>query len=236
MKKVLSLILAIILTFSMTSFAFAEDTATALSKDQAKNAAIEHINYDRIMETLTYAKSGTYSHDAQGNIEVYNVTSTLIMKSGSIFVYETVIDKYTGKIYYQKATRSVLDLSHVLNINLTIDQAYDVALDVVGANKDNTTAMAKETIVTADGRDAYHFTFSEGYSLKYDCTVIKSNGAVEDIKVSQYTVENNANGFGSIIERVIHIIKVFIAKISITNLLEKVSAADLLKIFQFLSK
>lgn len=234
MKKTLSLILALILTFSMGTLAFAGETA--LTRDEAKAIAIKHINYDRASNLAT-AISGTYKDDLQGEVEVYNVTSTLVLKSGSIFIYETVVDKYSGKIYYQKATRSILDPTYLLNINLTLDAAYDVALDVVGVNKDNTVAFTKEPTKTADGKDAYHFVFVEGYSLKYECTVIKSNGAVEDIKVSQYNNESSeSSGIGSLLERIVLVFKVLIAKLSLSNLLEKISASDLIKFFQSLSK
>lgn len=236
MKKTLSLILALILTFSMGTLAFAEGTATAITRDEAKAIAIKHINYDRA-SNLSTAISGTYKDDLQGEVEVYNVTSTLVLKSGSIFIYETVVDKYSGKIYNQKATRSILDPTYLLNINLTLDAAYDVALDVVGVNKDNTVAFTKEPAKTADGRDAYHFVFVEGYSLKYECTVVKGNGSVEDIKVSQYNNESSeSSGISGLLERIILVFKVLIAKLSISNLLEKISAGDLLKFFQSLSK
>ena len=53
MKKTLSLILALILTFSMSLVAFAED-AVALTKDEAKAKALAHINYDSEIPFGTY--------------------------------------------------------------------------------------------------------------------------------------------------------------------------------------
>lgn len=232
MKKTLSLILALIFVFSMGTLAFAEEPV-ALTKDQAKAYAVAHVNYDSEMSFGTYVTSGTYNDSLQGQVEVYNVTSSLVLKSGKTAIYNTVVDKYNGKIYYQKA--NVYDLASLLLRNLTIDQAYDLALEALGVNKDNTVAFTKEPVVTADGQDAYHLVFCEGYSEKFECTVIKYDGTIEDIRVSKYTVESN-NGVGGIIGKIINVIKVLIAKLNPANLLDKISATDLLEIFKFLTK
>ena len=113
MKKTLSLILAIILTFSMSTLAFAGE-AVALTKDEAKAKAVEHINYDSEVSLATYALSGTFNDDIQGTVEVYNVTSTLVLKTGRTVTYYTVVDKYNGKIYYQKAT--IMDLPSLFDL------------------------------------------------------------------------------------------------------------------------
>ena len=228
MKKTLSVILAILMMFSMATFAFAEE-ATALTKDQALAKAIAHVKYDSEISLGTYAITGTYNDDFQGEVEVYNVTSTLILTSGRTVVYKTVIDKYSGKIYYQSA--NVLSL---LTYNLTVDQAYSLALEALGVNQDNTVSFTKEAVVTADGKDAYHFVFCEGYSQQYECTVMKTDGTIEDIKISQYN-DDSTNSISGILERIVLFIKVLISKLSISNLLEKISAADLLKVFQFFS-
>ena len=231
MKKTLSLILALILVFSMGTLAFAEDPV-ALTKDQAKAAAVAHVNYDSEFALGTYVLEGTYNDSLQGQVEVYNVTSTLTLKSGKTAVYNTIVDKYNGKIYYQKA--NVIDLTSILIRNITMEQAYALAIEALGVNKDNTVVFTQEP-VTYEGQEAYHFVFCEGYSEKFECTVMKYDGTIEDIKVSKYTVESS-NGIGGIVEKIINIIKVLIAKLNPANLLEKVSAADLLKLFQFLSK
>lgn len=236
MKKTLSLILSLLLIFSMSTIAFAAETATALTKEQAKSLAVAHVNYDSEYALGTYAISSTYNHDVEGQKEVYNVKSTLLMASGKTVVYDTVVDKYTGKIYYQKA--NLLDITSILNKNITIDQAYSIAIDALGLNADNTVALTKTPIVTADGKDAYHLVIVEGFSKQYECTVMKSNGDIENIKYSTYTEPSSGvdSIFSDIIERIIVAIKVLITRFSISNLLDKVSATDLLKIFQFLAQ
>ena len=234
MKKALSLILALILTFSMGTLAFAEETATALTKDQAKAAAVAHVNYDSEVGLATFAVNGTYTDDIQGTVEVYNVTSTLVLKSGRTVVYKTVVDKYSGKIYYQEA--DIKDLTSIFIKNITMEQAYSLALEALGVNAENTVMLSQQAIVTDNGSDAYHFVFVEGYSQKFECTVMKYDGSIEDIKVSKYTVESgNDLRVSNILEKFILIFKVLIAKLNPLNLLDKVSANDLLKIFQFLA-
>ena len=130
MKKTLSLILAIILTFSMGIVAFAEEPV-ALTKDEAKAKAVEHVNFDS--ELAAIATSGTYNHDAEGTVEVYNITSTLFLKSGKTAIYKTTIDKYTGKIYNQSAT--VIAFESILLRNITAEQACSLAIEALGLNE-----------------------------------------------------------------------------------------------------
>ena len=232
MKKTLSLILALILTFSMGIVAFA-DEAVALTKDEAKAKAVAHVNYDSEIALGTYVTSGTYNHDAEGQIEVYNVTSTLLLKTGKTVVYKTVVDKYTGKIYSQSA--NVLDITSIFFKNITMEQACALAIEALGLNESNTSVISKQEIVTADGKAAYQLVFVEGFSEQYECTVIKYDGAIEDIKVSKYnepTTDSPLSGISNIIERIILIFKVLIAKLNPANLLDKISATDILKIFQ----
>ena len=60
--------------------------------------------------------------------------------------------------------------------------------------------------------------------------------SIEDIKVSKYTVESsNDLTISNILEKIILIFKVLIAKLNPANLLDKISATDLLKVFQFLA-
>ena len=234
MKKTLSLILALILTFSMSTLAFAAETTTALTADQAKAAAIAHVNYDSEVGLLTYAVSDTYTDDIQGTVEVYNVTSTLSLKSGRTVVYKTLVDKYSGKIYYQEA--DIKGLTTIFVKNITIEQAYSLALEALGVNPENTVALTQQAVVAENGNDAYHFVFVEGYSQKFECTVMKYDGSIKDIKVSKYTVESsNDLSVSNILQKFILIFKVIIAKLNPANLLDKISANDLLKVFQFLA-
>lgn len=236
MKKALSLILAILLTFSMASFAFAEGEATALTKEQARAKAIAHVKYDTELSLGSFTTTGTYNDDFQGEVEVYNVTSSLLLYSGKTVTYYTIVDKYSGRIYYQKAT--IVDLPSILE--LTEDQALSLALEVLGVNKDNTSVLSKNTIDTAGGKKVYQFVFVEGFSEKYECTVSKGelvSVVVDDIKVSKYNEPTDTNsGFSAIIEKIVLAIKVLLAKLNPENLLSKISAADLLKIFQSLTK
>ena len=217
MKKTLSLILAIILTFSMATFAFAGETATALTKDEAKSIALKYLDYS---DEASLILNTTYNgHD------VYNITSTLLLKSGRYIIFTTIVDEYTGKIYDQKA--DFKGLSMIFTKNITMEKAFDLAIEAFDVNKDNTVVITQEAIVTESGEDAYHFIFSEGNSLKYECTVMKYDGSIENITIKESQ---------SIIERIILAIRAFLSKLSISNLLEKISASDLLEFFQFLAK
>ena len=148
-------------------------------------------------------------------------------------VYKTTVDMYTGKIYSQSA--NFLDILSIFNKNISMDQAYSLALEAMGVDKANTSSLSKQEITTADGKAAYHFVFVEGFSEQYECTVIKYDGAIEDIKVSKYnepTTDSPLSGLTNIFERLILIFKVLISKLNPVNLLDKISATDILKIFQ----
>ena len=231
MKKTLSLILAIILTFSMGTLAFAGE-AVALTKDEAKAKAVEHVNYDSEVSLATYALSGTFNDDIQGTVEVYNVTSTLVLKTGRTVTYYTVVDKYSGKIYYQKAT--IVDLPSLFD--LTEETALSLAIEVLGLNESNTSVLSTNG---TEGKAPFSFVLVEGFSQKYECTVKKGDllsVVVDDIKVSKYTVESSDDiSASNIIQKIVLIFKVLIAKLNPANLLDKISANDLLKVFQFLA-
>lgn len=237
MKKTLSLILAILMIFSMASFAFAEEAVT-LTKEEAKTKALAHVKYEKEIELPLFSSvvTDTYNDSTQGTVEVYNVTSNLLLYSGKTVTYYTVVDKYNGNIYYQKAT--IVDLPSILE--LTEDQALSLALEVLGVNKDNASVLSKNTVDTDNGKQVYKFTFVEGFSEKYECTVSKGDlvtVTVDNIKVSKYNEPTSSGtSLSSIIERIVLAIKVLIAKFNPENLLGKISAADLLKIFQFLAK
>lgn len=234
MKKALSLILALILTFSMGTLAFAEE-AVAITKEEAKAKAIAHVKYEQEIELplLSSVVSDTYNDSIQGTVEIYKVTSNLLLYSGKTVTYTTYVDKYNGKIYYQKAT--IVDLPSI--VELTEDQALSLALEALGVNKDNTSVLSR---TATDGKAPYSFVFVEGYSEKYECTVKKADllsVVVDDIKVSKYSEpDSGASGLSGIIERIVLAIKVLISKLNPENLLSKISAADLLKIFQSLTK
>lgn len=232
MKKALSLILALILTFSMGTLAFAEE-AVALTKEEAKAKALAHVRYEQEIPLTSFIATGTHNDSIQGTVEVYNVTSSLLLYSGKTVTYYTTVDKYNGKIYYQKAT--IVDLPSI--VELTEDQALSLALEALGVNKDNTSVLSR---TATDGKAPYSFVFVEGYSEKYECTVKKADllsVVVDDIKVSKYSEpDSGASGLSGIIERIVLAIKVLIAKLNPENLLGKISAADLLKIFQSLTK
>ncbi len=213
MKKTLSLILAILLTFSMASFAFAEEAAS-ITKDQAKELARQHLTYNTVI--LEYAVE-----DGQ----VYTVVSNLRLNSSRIIEFTSTVDKFSGKICSQSA--DFKDPLAILTKNISIEKAYALAIEALGLNEANLSVLTEEAVTTENGKDAYHFIFCEGYYKTYECTVMKSDGFIDDIKVEEPT---------NIIQRLILTIKVLISKINVTNILENISAADLLKIFQFFSK
>ena len=190
MKKALSLILAIILTFSMCTLAFAAETSTAITKDEAKDIALKHVKYETEIEIpliTPLITNGTYNDDIQGEVEVYNVSTRLRLYSGNIASYYTVVDKYNGKIYYQKAT--LVDLPSI--VDLTEDQALSLAYEALGVNPDNASVLSKEG---TEGKAPYTFVFVEGYTEKYECTVKKGDlfsVVIDDIKVSKHTVTNS---------------------------------------------
>jgi hypothetical protein len=142
MKKTLSLILAILMIFSMTTLAFAaEGELTPLTKEEAKAKALAHVKYEEeiVIPLLPTVVTGTYNDTLQGTVEVYNITSTLLLYSGKTATYYTVVDKFDGQIYYQKAT--ILNAQSI--VEFTEELALSLALEVLGVNKDNTSVISK---------------------------------------------------------------------------------------------
>ena len=199
MKKILSLILAIILTFSLGTLAFAEQP---ISVEEAKSQAIKYLGYEKVETAL--ASETTYYHSYEGEVPVYNVITELKLKSGRTLILSSYVDMYTGKVYTSNAY--FVGLEALLTRNISQDEAYDLALEAFGPDKNNIVVLKKESVVTDDGEVAYHFIFCEDYFERHECTVRAKNGYIEDIEI---------NYPSNIIDRIILMFKVLIAKLNI---------------------
>ena len=203
MKKALSLILAIILTLNVGLIAFAtqdDELQTYLTKSEAESLAVDFVEktscYHQTKET-TYSDGKFYS-----NVPVYEVISTVGLKSGDIVDYTTYVDKYTGKIYYRTAKfqRIMTPLSK--------KEALQYAYKVLCITEDNTTLLTEKQTKNEFSETVYQFTFCQSSFKRYDCTINAVTGFID--KVSVGTPSN-------IVERIILLFKMLIAKFRITD-------------------
>lgn len=199
MKKLLSLILALILTFSLGLFAFAEQPVTV---NEAKSLAIQYLGYEKVITSV--AREDTYYHSYEGEVPVYNVITELKLNSGRTLVLSSYVDMYSGKVY--EHTAYFKGFEALLTRNISQDEAYQLALEAFGPDKNDIVVLKKESVVTEDGEVAYHFIFCEDYFERHECTVRAKNGFIEDITI---------NYPSNIIDRIILMFKVLIAKLNI---------------------
>ena len=203
MKKALSLILAIILTLNVGLIAFAtqdEELQTPLTQSEAESLAIDFVEktscYHQTKET-TYSDGKFYT-----DVPVYEVISTVGLKSGEIVNYTTYVDKFTGKIYYRTAEfkRNIAPL--------TKSQALEYAYKVLCITEDNTTLLTNKQTKNESSETVYQFTFCQDTFKRYDCTINAVTGFID--KVSVGTPSN-------FVERIILLFKMLIAKFRITD-------------------
>ena len=209
MKKALSLILALILTLSIGTVAFAADPTTPISKAAATDAALEYLSFK---DSSSVVRTDTYLHPYDGEIPVYNVVSTIILNSGRTLILSSLVDMYTGDVYGHSA--SFLGLEAMLTRNITQQEAYELAIEAFGVDTSNIYVLEKKQVITDNGDVASHFIFCEGYFERHECTVLARNGYIDDITIGEPS---------NIIDRLLLLFKILIAKF---NLLERLDRLE----------
>ena len=202
MKKILSLVLAIILTLNVGVFAFAtqEDTLNPISKQKAEALAIDFLIHDGCFHSTTLT---TYSDNKfYENVPAYEVISTARLKSGELVTYTTYVDLYTGKIYYRTAQfeRNIAPL--------TKKQALEYAYKVLCITEEGTNLLSSKETSLSSYETVYQFTFCKNTFTKYECTISAETGFVDKVSVGTPT---------NIIERILLLLQVLIARINIFN-------------------
>lgn len=194
LKKSLSLILAILLSFSAVSFAFAVYPA-----EDAKVAAMEYIAYKSYNQLIS---EETYSDDTVSNKEVYKVTSMVILEDGTAMKYEAFIDKYDGTVYNKNADY-IIPVASIFS-PLTEEEAYKYALKALCAKEEDIVMFERESIVEDGKIVAYSYEFVENFYVKHRCTIDPKTGFIDNISIVEPV---------NIIDRIILMIKVLIAKL-----------------------
>ena len=135
MKKLLSLILAILLTFSIATVAFAAEGGVVtpkipISEDEAEAKAMMYIEY-KYCNPLTIET--LYSDKSVTDKEVYKVTLLTTLEDNTGITYVAYIDKYDGTVYNKTATYTI-PIATVFS-PLTADEAFDYSLKALCAEK-----------------------------------------------------------------------------------------------------
>lgn len=193
LKKSLSLVLAILMIFSMASFAL------AYSKEQAKVDAMEYIvcrSYNQLIS------EEQYSDDKVSNETVYKVTSMVILEDGTAMKYEAYIDKNDGTVYNKNADY-IIPIATSLT-PLTEEKAYNYVLKALCANKEDVVMFKKSTIEENGKTVAYSYEFVENFYVKHECTIDAKTGFIDNISIVEPV---------NIIDRVILMIKTLFAKL-----------------------
>jgi hypothetical protein len=204
-NKAVSLILALMLVFSIMPFAFAADSYTYddLTQEEVEKIALEY---------LTFKNQTSYVYDTEYNYSpAYKVISTVILANNKVVTFVCYIDKYTEDVLYR--TANYAGENSITSSNpLTQDEALNYAITTFGADKDDVVVLTKERVITDDGEIAYHFIFCENTFERNECTVIADNGFIDDISLSWPS---------NIVDRLVLMIRVFIARFNLFSLLRK---------------
>lgn len=194
-KKALSLILAVMLTFSVTSFAFAADELTSeITKAEAEEIALEYLSFKN-QTSIVY-------EDVYNYTEAYKVISTVVLENNKVITFICFVSK-DGDVLYRTADYLI---STVSPFNpLTQDEAVDYAIEALGADKADVVVLTKET-VNHEGSLSYHILFCEGVFERNECYVNASSGTIDDIKVNWPT---------NVVDRLVLMIRVFIARFNL---------------------
>ena len=201
-NKALSFVLAIILAFSVSSFAFAADELenTPLTKAEAEEIALQH---------LTFKNQTSMVYDSEYNYTpAYKVISTVVLANNKVVIFICYIDKDTEKVLYRNG--SYIN-SGITPLNpLTQEEALNFAISTFGANKNDVVVLTKEKVITDDGDLAYHFIFCENVFERNECTVIADTGFIDDISIRMPA---------NFVDRLVLMIRVFIARFDLFRFL-----------------
>ena len=196
-KKALSLILAIMLTFSVASFAFAAGELTEeISKVEAEEIALKYLSFKN-QTSIVY-------DDVYNYTDAYKVISTVVLENNKVITFICYVSK-EGDVLYRTADYLI---STVSPFNpLTQEEAVDYAIEALGADKTNVVVLTKET-VNYEGSLAFHILFCEDVFERNECYINASSGAIENIKVNWPT---------NVVDRLVLMIRVFIARFNLFN-------------------
>lgn len=206
LKKSLSLILAILLTFSVATVSFAvegglTDANVPIHEDEAKIKALEYLNAKNghYYQTIT---TKYYSDDEVSGKEVYVVTTTLQLEDGTAMEYKAYIDKYDATVY-NKTAEYIFPIATILT-PLTADEAFDYTLKALCANKEDVVVL-KTTEIKENGKTVgYSYEFVENFYTKHKATIDVNSGFIDNIVIVEPV---------NIIDRIILMIKVLFARL-----------------------
>ena len=201
LKKVLSLILALMLTFSVATMTFAADELTEeISKTQAEEIALQYLSFKN-QTSIVY-------EDVYNYTEAYKVISTVVLDTNKVVTFVCYVSK-DGDVIYREADYLK---SSVSPFNpLTQTEALDYAIEAFGANPAKVVVLTKET-VNYEGSVAFHFLFCEDVFERNECYVDADTGAMLDIKITRPT---------NIVDRMVLMIRVFIARFNLFRFINR---------------
>ncbi len=200
MKKILSLILAILMTFSVASIAFAADvTQFAIPEDEAEAKAMMYIEYKYCTPKTTET---TYSDNSVSNVDVYKVTLLTSLEDNTVITYIAYIDKYDGTVY-NKTADYALPIATAFN-PLTADEAFNYTLKALCAEKEDVIVLKNEEIKENGKVVGYSYEFVEDFYIKHKAKIDVNTGFIDNISIYEPV---------NIIDRIILMIKVLFAKL-----------------------
>ena len=204
-KKTLSLILAIMLTFSVASVAFAVDSNInnsdryPLTQDEAEAKAMQYIEYKRITPITS---EELYSDDEVSNKEIYKVILMATLEDGTSMKYVAYIDKYDGTVYNKTADYVIPVASKYKP--LTAESAFEYTLKALCADKENVVVLKKNEIKENEKVVAYSYEFVEDFYIKHKCVIDVDSAFIKNISIAEPV---------NIIDRIILMIRVLFARL-----------------------
>ncbi len=203
-NKVLSLVLALVLTFSVASFVFAADIAEGeiITRNKAEEIALEYLSFknaDSVIEDSYYEYTAAYK-----------VITTGVLSNNKVIIFICYVDKETGDVLYR--TGNYIDITVNPFNPLTKEEALNYAMTAFGVNKNDVVVLTQETGYNDEGTIRYHFLFCEEVFERNECYVDANTGFIDDIKISKP---------GNIVDRLVLMIRVFIAKFNLFSILNR---------------
>ena len=205
LNKTISLILALMLTFSFATLSFATDetlTDDVITEDDAKAIALQYLSYKN-------ATSIVYE-DEYDFTPAYKVISTVVLYNNKVITFVCYIDKLEGDVLYRTGSYVGLDINPL--DPLTQNEALNYAISAVGANKEKVVVLTNETLVNDKGETVYHFLFCEDVFERNECTVTADTGFMDNIRITKPT---------NIVDRLVLMIRVFIARFNLFSFINK---------------
>lgn len=211
MKKALSFILAIILTFSVGLVAFASQEEVPSNQKPITTQQAEALAVDFLIDsTYSHKTVSTLYNDYKfyTNLPVYEVTSDVTLKSGDKVVYTTYVDQYSGKVVYRNA-----QLKNVM-LPLTKSEAIEYAYKVLSITPDGTVKITDKETTNQLSQKVYQFTFCKSNLIRYDCSLNAETGFIDKVSVGKPA---------NLVERILLLFKMLLAKINILGKIESLN-------------